>query len=60
MARTEDTRLLKCVIFGELVGGASCVGGQEKDLMGCFLDCLRAFDINADKGTTAAALDEGE
>ena len=30
VARTEDTRLLKCVMFGELVRGAGCVGGQEK------------------------------
>ena len=27
----EDTRLPKCVMFVELVGGAGCVGGQEKD-----------------------------
>ena len=44
----EDTRLRKCVMFGELVGGADCVGGQEKEWMGCFLDDLRAFGINAD------------
>ena len=31
VARIEDTRLPKCVIFGELVGGAGCVGGQEKE-----------------------------
>ena len=37
----EDTRLNKCVMFGELVGGAGCVGGQEKEWMGCFLDDLR-------------------
>ena len=30
VARKEDARLPKCVIFGELVGGAACVGGQEK------------------------------
>ena len=30
MMRMEDTRLPKCVIFGEL-GGAGCVGGQEKE-----------------------------
>ena len=30
VARMEDTRLLKSVMFGELVGGAGCVGGQEK------------------------------
>ena len=27
VARMEDTRLPKCVMFGELVGGAGCVGG---------------------------------
>ena len=34
-------------------------GGQEKEWMGCFLDDLRAFGINADQWT-AAAQDEGE
>ena len=44
-------------MFGYLVGGAGCVGGQEKEWrMGCFLDDLRAF---ADQWTTAAQ-DEGE
>ena len=47
VTRMEDTRLPKCVIFGELVGGAGCVGGQEKEWMGCLLDDLRAFGINA-------------
>ena len=46
--RMEDTRLPKCVMFGELVGGAGCVGGQAKYLIGCPLDDLRAFGINAD------------
>ena len=55
----EDTRLPNYVMFGELVGGAGCVrGGQEKEWMGCFLDNLRAFDINADQWATAAQ-DEG-
>ena len=27
VARMEDTRLPKCVMFGELMGGAGCVGG---------------------------------
>ena len=31
VARMEDTRLLKCVMFGEMVGGVGCVGGQEKE-----------------------------
>ena len=46
----EDTRLPKCVMLGEMVGGAAgCVGGQEKEWMGCFLDGLRAFGINANQ-----------
>ena len=48
VARMEDTRLPKCVMLGELVGGADCVRGQEKEWMGCFLDDFRAFGINAD------------
>ena len=47
VARMEDTILPKCVMFGELVGGAGCVGGQEKEWMGCFLDDLRAFGITS-------------
>ena len=35
VARMEDTRLPKCVMFKEMVGGAGCVGGQEKEWMGC-------------------------
>ena len=55
----EDKKLPKCVMFGELVGGAGCVGGQGKDWIECFLDDLRAFGINTDQWTTAAQ-DEGE
>ena len=58
VAHVEDTRLAKCVMFGEIVEGAGCVGGQEKEWMVCFLDDLRAFGINADQWTTAAQ-DEG-
>ena len=46
-------------MFGEMVRGAGRVGGQEKEWMGCFLDDLRAFGINAEQWTTAAQ-DEGE
>ena len=49
----------KCMVFGELVGGAGCVGGQEKEYTGYFLDDLRAFGINVDQWTTAAQ-DKGE
>ena len=60
VARMEDARLPKWVMFGELVGGAGCVGGEEKEWMGFFLDDdLRAFGINADQWTTAAQ-DKGE
>ena len=54
----EDTRLPKCVMFGDMVGGAGCVGRQEKEWMGCFLDDLRALGINAEQWTIAAQ-DEG-
>ena len=30
VARVEDTRVPKCVMFGEMVGGAGCVEGAEK------------------------------
>ena len=30
VARMEGTGLPKCVMFGEMVGGVGCVGGQEK------------------------------
>ena len=39
-------------------GGRELWGGQKKEWMGCFLDDLRAFGINADQWTTAAQ-DEG-
>ena len=59
VVRMEDTRLPKCVMFGEMVGGAGCVGGQGKEWIGCFLHDPRAFGINADQWTTAAQ-DKGE
>ena len=59
MARAEDTRLQKFVMFGEMVGGAGCVEGHEKKRIGWFVDDLRAFGINTDQWTTAAQ-DEGE
>ena len=34
VARMEDTKLPKCVIFEELVGGTGCVWGQEKEWRG--------------------------
>ena len=48
-------RLSRCVRFGQLVGGAGFVGGeQENEWIGCLLDNLRAFGINADRWTTTA------
>ena len=29
VARMEDTRLPKCVLFGELMGGAGCLGSRK-------------------------------
>ena len=49
VARMEDTRLPKCVMFGELIGGEDCAGGEENEWMGCFPDGLRTFGINADQ-----------
>ena len=60
VARMEDTRLPKCVMFGEMVGGAGCVGGQEKEGTGCFLDDLKASGIIADQWWTTTAQDEGK
>ena len=45
VARMEDTRLPKKCNVRRKVGGAGCVGGQEKEWIGCFLDDLRAFGI---------------
>ena len=46
----EDTIQPKCVMFGELVGGADCVGRQKKECMRCLLDdLLRAFGVNPDQ-----------
>ena len=59
VARMEDTRLPKCLMFGEMVEDAGCVGGQKKEWMRCFLDDLGAFGINGDQWTTAAQ-GEGE
>ena len=59
VARMDDTRLPKCVMFGELVGGAVSSGGQEKEWMGCLLDDFRVFSIDPDMWMIAAQ-DEGE
>ena len=43
VARMEDPRPPKCVMLGELVGGAGCVGGQEKEWMGVFPGRSQSF-----------------
>ena len=57
--QAESGAYLRCVMFGELIGRAGCVGGQVKWWIGCFLDDLRDFSINANLWTTATQ-DEGE
>ena len=59
VARMEDTNQPKYVMFGKLVRCAGCIGGLEKGRMGCFLDDIRAFGINADQWTTSTQ-HEGE
>ena len=60
VARMEDTKLPKCVMLRELVGGAGCTGGRKKSGWGVSRTTpLRAFGIIADQWTTAAR-DEGE
>ena len=46
-------------MFGEMVGGAGCVEGQEKEWMVGFLDDLRALGIDDDQWTTTVQ-DEGK
>ena len=57
--RIKNTRLLKCVMFGGLVGGAGWVWNNEKEWMCCFLDDLRGSGINSDQWM-AAPHDKGE
>ena len=54
VARMEDTRLPKCVVFDEPVGGVVSSGEQVKEWMGSLLDDLRAFGIKTDQWTIAA------
>lgn len=55
----EDTRLRKCVMFGEFVGHAGSAGGQGKEEMGSFLDHLSAFSIRINQ-CMITAQDENE
>ena len=56
MARIEDSRLPKCVIFGEMVGGACCVGGQEKECMGCLKNSWMTSELSASTPTSSGRL----
>ena len=58
VARMEDAGRSKSVMFGKLMGDASCVVGPEKEWMRCFLDDFRAFGTSANQWTTTAQ-DEG-
>ena len=49
VSRIVDTKLPKCVMFGELMGSTGCGGVQEKEWKGYLLDDLRAFGTDADK-----------
>ena len=46
------------MLFGELVRGTGCVGGQKKECMGCFLDDLNFFGTNGEQSTTASKREE--
>ena len=60
VARIEDTRLKERVLlFEELVGDAGCAGGQKKEWIGCSLNDIGAFGINADQWMIAAQ-DDGK
>ena len=49
VARMEDTRLPKCVIFGQLVGGAGCVGARKKSGWGV---SWTTSELSASKSTS--------
>ena len=53
VARMEDTRLPKCVMFGELVGGRGLCGGPGKRVGGVFPERSQTFGIDADQWTAA-------
>ena len=52
VARMEDTRMPKCVMFGDW-WGAWAASGVRKKRVERFLNDLGAFGINADQWTTA-------
>ena len=58
VARMEDTRLPRCVMFGQLVGSAGCVGDARKRVDGVFPGRPQIFGISAEQWTTAAQDEE--
>ena len=54
----EDTRLPETVMFGELMGGAGCVGGQEKNGWGVSWT-MPELSVSAPTSGRTAAQDEG-
>ncbi len=49
IARMDDERLPKLMLFGELEGGKRRRGAPEKSWRSCFRDSLRAFEIDEEK-----------
>ena len=48
VARMEDRRLPKCMMFVDCWGAWAATGARKKSVE-CFLDDLEAFGINADQ-----------
>ena len=57
VARMEDTRLPKCVMFGEMVGGAGCVAGQEKE---CVESISRTVTCTEELSALTCVIPRGE
>ena len=50
VACMEDTRLLKCVKFGELVGGGGCVGSRKNNVRGVYWTTSELSVLTATSG----------
>ena len=58
VARMEDMRLPKCVMFGELVGDAGCVRGQGKEWMALVELCRTGTRLLGERGLNLLFLEE--
>ena len=54
VVRTGEERLPRRVMFGEMLGGKGCSGGQEWDWMKDLEEDLRAFGIKFEEWREAA------